>query len=75
MLSSVIMQGMTVKSKVLKVSEEFSLLQYSEQIRVLFKFCKTHCEIFKRPLSIVLKKKLTWFLHISLQKVILKNSI
>lgn len=56
------MQGMTVESKVLNVSEEFSLLKYPEEIKVLFKFCRTHCEIFKRMLSIVLKKKLIGFL-------------
>lgn len=56
-----IMQDMTVESKVLKVSEEFSLLKYPEEIRVLFKFCRTHWEIFKRMLSMVLKKKFVLF--------------
>lgn len=57
MLSSVIMQSITVESKVLMVSEEFSLLKYPGEIRVVFKFCRTHCEIYKSMLSIMLKKK------------------
>lgn len=33
-----IMQGMTVESEVLKVSEEFSLLKYPEEIRDVLVF-------------------------------------